>query len=796
MSLVLGQARERTEAFIDTSKANARLFASSTIVERYIRVEDEEERFQLMQPAVLDLFATYRQAYPNYTEIQLLLPDGYEDTRLGRPGSINLTDEEGTTEFFAAMRDSDERTHSAFLTDPDSGEPVFKFGRRILLVDKSLDPATARPRLHGYLVVTAEPPFLERQVRRERLGRTGHLILLDGEGTIIEHPGRTRIGTRVESFPALALRAEAPAGGDDPVRHEPIRFEGTLSILRSVWLHDNLLLVGVLPERELQAVSRDLARTVTGITLVIILLATVFFWILLRALVLRPIGALQRTAVAIGDGQCELGPDGGAPRDDEIGELEAAFRNMNVKLKSSYGRIHELAFKDSLTGLANRRQILQSLDAGIVEAARADMRMAVLFLDLDGFKKVNDLLGHDAGDELLLTISARLRDWFIGSARCLPDDAPAQARLSVDETRIGRLGGDEFTALVTGIGDADEAIAIARTVLHAITRPMELRGQNVSVGSSVGVSLYPDHASDADGLLACADAAMYTVKNETKNGVRLYDHGMQQRVERQARLEADLRQALDRGEFELAFQPQIAARSGAVAGLEALVRWSHPERGTVPPDLFVPTLEQTGLIGPLGAWVVDAACRQWREWSYLGLDPVRVAVNVSQKQFVLQDVGAVVEAALERHGVPAPALEVEITESCMMEAPSTVLDTLGKLRRDGVRIAMDDFGTGHSSLSMLASLPIDTLKIDRSLVTDAHADASKGSILSAVLRLARDLGLETVAEGIETEPERAFLETRDCDVLQGYLICRPLDVGAATEWLTTAGPPMRLARAS
>ena len=776
MELVVGQTKRRTDSFLATAAANARLFARSTIVERYVRVEDEQERFELMQPAVLELFASYRAAYPGYVEIQLLLPDGYEDTRLARPGRANLTEEEAGSEFFEAMRAAGGATRTAFLTDPDEGGPVFKIGQPILLKDLRLDPALAEAELYAYLVVTAASDFLVREVVAERIGSTGHFFLVDGRGRVVAHPDAGLVGTRAERFETLlgiaAASGPAVADGGAGAGRRLEAFGGRPVILSATRLHDNLLLVGVLPERELRAVSRSLARGVVGVTLATICLAVAFFWLLLRRQVLLPLAALQRTAVAIGDGRFDLAAAPPAPREDEIGALELAFRDMHAKLarsmaelQGSYSRIHELAYEDSLTGLANRRQFLESLAAAVDAAARRGARLAVLYLDLDEFKRINDLLGHDAGDELLLEIARRLRacvrrtDVATG-----PASGPASA-----ERCIARLGGDEFIVLLPGLDGADDALGVARRVLASLTAPVELRGQSFVVGSSVGVALYPDHALDADGLVKCADTAMYAVKHEMKNGAKLYGPGMRRRLEDRVRLESDLRLALERDELRLAYQPQLRTRTGEAVGFEALLRWEHPERGPVSPATFVPMAEQTGLIGPIGAWVIDEACRQRRLWSELGIDPGRIAVNVSPRQFALHAVDDVVGAALERRGV-------------------------GRLRARGVRVAMDDFGTGHSSLATLAALPIDTLKIDRGFVTEVHADADRGSIMSAVLSLARDLGLETLAEGVETGDELAFLAARDCDLVQGYLLSRPLTADAATAWLTARAP--RLDRAA
>ncbi len=772
MELVVGQTRQETDAFVATAAANARLFAGSAVVERYVRIEDEEQRFELMQPAVLELFASYRDAYPTYKQVQLLLPDGYEDTRVGRPGSRNLSEEEGDSPFFLAMAESGAPVHSQFLADPDDGRPVFKFGRAIMLGDRRADPAFDVRKLHGYLIVTAEAPFLERQVRTERIGRSGYLFAMDAAGTIVEHPNEPLVGSQVANAAELLRLADRTHAGDSaPPRLHSMRFGGRDATLQATWLHDGLLLVAVLPERELRAVSRKLAWTVALVTLATICAATVFLWGLLRALVLVPLGALQRTAVAIGDGDFDRLPKDVPRRDDEIGALELAFRDMSDKLsgsmaelQGSYERIHELAFKDSLTGLANRRQFLETLEAVIADPADGEGRLAVLFLDLDDFKKVNDLMGHDVGDELLLVVARRLCD-------CLREPVC-----------IARLGGDEFVALVRA-PDGAAAMIVAQRLLDRITRPIALHGQDFRVGSSIGVSLYPEHGSDAAALVKCADTAMYAVKRERKNGAGLYRPELQAHVERQARLENDLRAALERAELRLVYQPQVNAATDRVVGLEALLRWHHPEIGFISPADFIPMAEATGLVASLGAWVIDEACRQLRRWSDDGLDPVRVAVNVSPRQFALQDVAATVTTALERHGVRPRDFEVELTESCMMEAPAEVVDALRGLQQHGVRVAMDDFGTGHSSLATLATLPIDTLKIDRGFVTDVDAHRDKASILSAVLRLANDLGLETVAEGVETAPERAFLEAHGCDLLQGYLVARPMEREAATAWL-------------
>ena len=809
ISLVVQQAERRTDSFLDTAAANARLFAASTMVEQYVRVANEEERFELLQPSLLQLFASYRMAYPNYVEIQLLLPDGYEDTRFAKRGRPNLTEEESDSDFFKGLKNNSYTTYTRFLSDADDSGPVFKIGQPIWLDDLSEDPAHNEQYLYGYLVVTASASLLKEEVIRERIGETGYYFFMDAQGTIIAHPDDDRVGTKAQQYTSLMAMDRHVSKAVDSAslsNAQPLLFEGHRSILSTTELYDNLILVSVLPEQELQAINQHIAFNIACATLATLLIKLGFFWLLLRHQVVSPIAALQRMAVAIGNGRLPVNPTYTSPRKDELGSLEMAFHEMNAKLsnnivelKGSNARIHELAYQDSLTGLANRRQFLESLESGIDHARMNNESLAVFYLDLDEFKKVNDLLGHYAGDELLLIIAQRLKRCLsqdlcpsvfgdVADAQCSGQSSALKLTAAASNTSrccIARLGGDEFIVMLPNVRSDSQALTVGRQILDTLNSPIELYDQQFIVGGSIGISLYPEHALNAGGLVKCADIAMYAVKRNTKHQACLYDQSMQQRVTDRVLLESQLRLALERDELRLVYQPQLCIRSRKTIGFEALLRWQHPEMGFVSPVQFIPVAEQTGLIDPIGAWVINEACRQWRQWHEAGLEPGRVAVNVSPAQFSLQTVETVVLDALERNQVPVQALEIEITESCMMEAPVSVVDLLKGLRQRGVRVAMDDFGTGHSSLATLATLPIDTLKIDRGFVTDVHADFARSKIMTAVLMLATELGLETLAEGVEIEEELAFLEKGGCDVVQGYLMSRPLSASDATEWLQT-----------
>ena len=796
MSLVVEQTERSTDSFLETATANTQLFASSSIVEQYILIDDEEERDGLLQPSLLSLFASYRAVYPDYVEIQLLLPDGYESARFARPDRPNLTEEESTSAFFKAMKGNAGYIYSAFLSAADDGKPAFKIGQAILLKDPDTDAELVKYELYGYLVVTASAEMLRNDVINHRIGETGYSFLMDADGVIVAHPDVSQVGTKAKQYETLTnTEGYAPETLANAllIRQRPVLVEQHPSIVSIAQLHENLLLVSVLPEQELKAISCDFAFNIAVATLGILCVTLAFFWLFLRRQVLLPIATLQRMAISIGNSKLPVNSAYVSTRKDEIGSLELAFHQMNSKLADSidelhcsYARIHELAYQDSLTGLANRRLFLDNLEAGIEAAKHSDGLLAVIFLDLDEFKIVNDLLGHDVGDQLLLIIARRLSTCL----RCIYSTTLSDSENSTNQQKndpgycLARLGGDEFIVMLSGIQTPAQALSIGKQILDNLAVPIELREQQFIIGSSIGISVFPDHAISVEGLLKCADIAMYAVKHDTKHQARLYDHLMQQKVANRVQLESQLRLASERGELQLAYQPQLDIDTSVTIGFEALLRWQHPKKGTISPAEFIPVAEQTGLIAPIGAWVIHEACRQWCQWQKLGINPGRIAVNVSPMQFSLQAVANVVIEALEFHKMPAQALEIEITESCMMQAPASVVDLLARLRKRGVRIAMDDFGTGHSSLSTLAIMPIDTLKIDRGLVTGVNGDLARSKIMNAVLLLATDLGLETVAEGVETQEELMFLKCSGCDIVQGNLLSSPLSSQAATHWQT------------
>jgi len=446
----------------------------------------------------------------------------------------------------------------------------------------------------------------------------------------------------------------------------------------------------------------------------------------------------------------------------------AGYRGVSRDIsheKAAEARIRYAAAYDGLTGLPNRTQFSQLLNAAIQTAQRQERQFALLFIDLDRFKVINDSLGHEAGDVLLKAVAVRL------SACVRKSDV------------VARLGGDEFVMLLQDLDDADRVTAIARKILESAAAPVNIQGQECRVSASIGISMYPSDAQDEATLMQNADAAMYRVKEQGKNSYRFYSKDVRKQSMERLTLEAELRRALAAGEFVLHYQAKLDLVSGVIAGVEALVRWQHPERGLVGPLDFIPLAEETGLIVPIGNWVLRAACQQNVAWQHAGLPPLCVSVNISPRQFAQQDLLVDIRDALSESGLRPDLLELEITEGTMMDNLEHATHLLEAINQMGVRLAIDDFGTGYSSLAQIKRFPIDTLKVDRSFVRDLHTNAEDRAITQAIIAMGKALGLSVVAEGVETSEQEDFLRRHACDAIQGFHLSRPVSAAQFANFL-------------
>lgn len=439
--------------------------------------------------------------------------------------------------------------------------------------------------------------------------------------------------------------------------------------------------------------------------------------------------------------------------------------------KEAEGRILKLAYFDTLTGLPNRLAFAERLEREIQRASHHGDKLAVLFLDLDGFKNVNDTLGHGAGDVLLQSVADRL-----GECR-RPADVVARVDFTESEIDVARLGGDEFTLLLPNLRHPEHALGVARRIHEQMRRPFSLEGREVALGASIGIALYPDDGEDAATLLKHADTAMYHAKKQGRDNCQFYSAALTVEVMHRLDLESALRLALERNEFSLAYQPQLDLASGRIVSLEALIRWNHPERGAIPPLDFIPLAEENGLIVPIGEWVLRAACADAVRWRDAG-HPLRVAVNLSTVQFRNSCLVDRIGVILRETGLAAELLELEVTENVLMEDGDATRSTLETLREMGLRLSLDDFGTGYSSLSYLKRLPLHSLKVDQSFVRGLPEDRESLAIVRAIIALARNLGFSVTAEGIETLAQARLLCDLECERLQGFHIGEPVVAAA------------------
>ncbi len=625
---------------------------------------------------------------------------------------------------------------------------------------QSLAPVLDR---HGealaYIVI-ANDLSMFRAMIDENDSDTTYLFFSDNFGELIVRS--PEIG--FSSLPVAAMKSFATGTHQQFIEME---VGGDAYLLNMQRIAADLWLGALVDESVIAGSSLSLLFVLLPAAAIILALTAFVFYLKVAGLVIKPIDELIDATRQIASGNYQ--PKITIDSKDELGELAEAFRAMGNQLEDSNQQIAQLAYFDPLTQLPNRNTLKVMLGSIIEQARRQDTCLAVLFIDLDDFKKVNDRLGHQAGDELLIKIGERLQkclrtgDVLVGSGQ---DEVPDQV--------ISRRGGDEFNAILNNVHNGREAALVAERLIMDINEPLIIHGSQVAVGASIGVAMFPEDGDDAEVLLRNADLAMYQAKLQGKNKYYLFTAAMNAQVHERLELEQSIARGLQRNEFELYYQPKIDLATMSIGGFEALIRWINPERGVVSPAEFIPLAEESQLIHDIGHWVMAEALHQINQWADVLPKGVRIAINVSARQMAQENFAEHLISLAEQFQVPLTRLEVELTETSILTDEVLVKQHLYALRTVGVKVSLDDFGTGYSSLTFLRNLPIDSVKIDRSFVMRLHDDEESQAIVQSVLELCRKLDLETVAEGVETMEQISFLASNGCDEGQGYLFARPM----------------------
>ena len=481
---------------------------------------------------------------------------------------------------------------------------------------------------------------------------------------------------------------------------------------------------------------------------------------------IKPIKKLVQFAGQIAHGNYKVEID--INRTDELGDLVHAFRNMGSSLSKSTDEIRYLAYHDSLTDLPNSLALREYLKYTLSHAKRGELKLGVLFIDLDDFKRINDTLGHDIGDKLLVQVASRLKESVRSADMLSTGDIPDEKPI------LSRFGGDEFILVLFNIRESFDAAIVAKRILATLAQPFSLPGHDLVISASIGIALFPEDGDSVDNLLKNADMAMYHAKDSGKGLYQYFTREMNAGVRNKLKMESELRTALYKDELTLHYQPQVDIRTGKLYGAEALIRWQHPKRGVVAPQEFIPVAEKTGLINEIGQWVMQTACQDAARWNETYDDNYWVSVNISNVQFLRREMARVIYTILAETRLNPKCLQIEITETNLIYSEEQTAAALEALRNLGVMVFMDDFGTGFSSLSYLRSFPLDGVKIDSGFVRNIASNVNDLALTSAIIAMAHSLGLEVVAEGVETVAQLEQLQKQNCDICQGFLYSEPL----------------------
>jgi len=743
------------------AQSNLKLLATDGIITRYAMVEDEYSRYSLYQKGLLSRFKSYQQAFPLYQEIRYILPDGYEDSHWSQQDYNNTTDEEHDSLWFSLLKNNPTKIINTILLNPDTSNKSLYSFYPLILRNINIEDASTPKRLRGYLATTMAIDWLEKQLQETLIDENCYIELTDTNNNIIFSFGNSKLNDTVSKKIGITLIKHSL--GNIYQSHEKTIFDYNI-IYRAHQNHAN-------------SKANELAINILIITLLSIIITIIALVTLLRISIIQPLHKLASASKNISNGKLDTHID--LHTCDELDDISYGFNGMVESLSDNDEKIRYIAYHDSLTRLPNRRMFHYLLANTIASTDRHKDKMALFFLDIDNFKTINDSLGHDIGDKLLIQFSRRV-------AACLrEEDSLGQPdnEASLDSDLIARLGGDEFTIVLPHLSLPADAAIIAQRIINSLQKDFTIAEHHFRITTSIGIAIYPSNGETLEELIKHADIAMYHAKAQGKNNFQFYAEDLNEAIADRIERENDLRQAIELYQLEVYLQPQISLPDQNIYGLEALVRWNHPEKGMIPPANFIPLAEETGMIIELGEWVLTESCRIAKQWLDQGLLNFRISVNISSIQFERRDVHKLIQQSLKSFDLPAKHLTIELTESAIMSHQEENLKSLAAIKKLGVKVSLDDFGTGYSSLSYLRSFPVDTLKIDRQFIIEAEKESEVRSIISAIIQMAHALHLDVVAEGVEDELQLEFLTSIQCDVIQGYYFSKPLPENQALDFI-------------
>jgi len=758
MATLLEQIESLTETQLRTARANASLFASTSLVEQYVREPASSRHRDELEQQVMELLFNYQLAYPEYYEIRILTRDGKEQLRSVLGKVANLKTNESSSSYFIEVSNNPDTTYTTFSINPDNNQPVLLTSKPLYRQGKK--GGLEEKALYGYLILTIDLGFLEAQVNSSTSGH-GEIFFTDGNGTIIFHPSAAMIGKQLAA--ELFNKAKQHADGNTLVDGQ---HKGKDGHFQTIKLHDRVYAFVAHNEDEILARSISLGWTVTIISLIAMLLATTILFGVFNTLLIKPIRKLVKAAGEIGHGNVLTSID--IDSSDEIGKLASAFREMGENLHFQHEEVRYVAYHDSLTGLPNRLMFMDYLNRATTEARRDLQGLALLFLDIDNFKRINDTLGHQCGDKLLEAFSDRLSKQVRGT------DIISHVSEENASRVLARLAGDEFIILLPRARGGSDAQKVARRILMSLSEPFIIFNQELHVSTSIGIAMYPDDGITPGTLLKHADIAMYHAKKLGRNNFQFYSKKLNEESAEKLKIENRLRHALENNALELHYQPQVNLVTGQICGVEALLRWDDPELGKVSPAVFVPIAEDYGLIVAISEWVINEACRQAKKWITTLNLPVTMSINISAVHFNGDTLESTIASALKASGLKPGHLELELTETSILNDLNQTTETLETFKNMGLQLALDDFGTGYSSLSYLMKLPFDKLKIDQSFIFNLKAETKGTAIVAAIISMSHSLGMKVIAEGVEQQEHMQMLLQMHCDQVQGYYISRPL----------------------